>query len=542
MAQPETFPVCRGCGLVAPSHQGECAHCGTATGEQAAWVPFRSDGYFSVAILMQFRCRACGHLVPANYLDLDGSLGCARCGIEQAFAPERFRDVLLAAHDVGDLAGPHPEGHPAHRTEPIGRDNRYGGIGRTQPAITTTLRRRNDTDLEVRLELTRGRRLCTRCQMPVELYPDGQGGVTTLCSYCQDRAQYGLPPGARELYPSLLGVVADEHRSDCQRSETVSSEGDAAVAIQCPSCHAPLRLSPTSALAHCPYCSTDSVIPARAWARAGGDDPSPQPWFALFHGPSSARKRLAMEAAMERSSRERGRVSGTRAAPAEPAQAAQKKRFPLRTVLLGLVLVVGLATLLYVQIFDDLIQANARPGKRKSGEGRASGAKPKRRTPPPRSAFEALEYCSCLTELDGKGGLESVTLANHVEYDDGGKLRLEIYLDVEGLESRYLSLGAKTAPPAHPPSSAIAIGMACDGKVVALISGHYATGWSATSGKKLWTKKIAGSYDHPNPKNEPGKFATWCEQMQPKQGKVSLNVGTGKKLQVRVADGQLTMP
>ena len=38
-------------------------------------------------------------------------------------------------------------------------------------------RRRDDLDLKVRLKLTRGRRLCHGCQMPVELYPDGHGKV-----------------------------------------------------------------------------------------------------------------------------------------------------------------------------------------------------------------------------------------------------------------------------------------------------------------------------------------------------------------------------
>ncbi|MBW2524938.1 MAG: hypothetical protein JRI23_12210 [Deltaproteobacteria bacterium] len=547
MVQPETFPVCRGCGLIAPTAHSACDHCGTATGEHAVQVSFRSDGYLSVAVQMEFQCRACGHFAPANFLDLDGSLSCAHCGIEQAFAPRRFRDVLLAAHDVGDLAGPHKEGHPANRSALIGKENPHGAIGRTESVHATSLRRSDEIDLKVRLKLTRGRRLCHSCQMPVELYPDGQGQVTTVCSYCQARVEYALPAGGRELYGPLLGVIADEHRSDWQRSETVSADPGAPVAIQCPSCHAPLKVSASTSFARCQYCSTESVIPARAWARATGEDATPQIWFALFHGPSQARKRLAMEAAMEETFLRRARAARSGASPHHPPLGAPppspQTRFPWRAILLATILLGTLVMAAYMVISEHQgsLAGSSRaekPAKRQSAKSRE--AKP--RTPPPRSAFQALEYCSCLTEIDGKPGLESVTLANRIEHDEAGGLRLEIYMDVEKHQPRYLALGPKTAPPAHPDSSAIGIGVACDKHVVALISGHYATGWSAKSGKRLWSKKIAGSYRHPNPPPpKPGTFSTWCEQMRPSQGKATLSIGGGKKLQVRIADGQLTI-
>src|SRR5687768_8175247 len=83
----------------------------------------QSGGVEWVAIECEFQCRACGHLSPLNQLDVDGSVRCLLCGLDQAFAQSSWRLALDAAHALADLGGAGAEGQHPHPALSIAAEN-----------------------------------------------------------------------------------------------------------------------------------------------------------------------------------------------------------------------------------------------------------------------------------------------------------------------------------------------------------------------------------------------------------------------------------
>jgi hypothetical protein len=239
-----------------------------------------------------FLCHACNFDAPLDHLDVDGAVECIACGVRQRFEVEGWRGALEAADAVGDLAGPDPEGRTPHPTVWIGNDNPYADIGatRTFHAHTESSGGLGTLLQTLHLSAAPGEPACRRCRVPLEVTLRAPGDVATRCPGCGDAATYATPPDARGVTSSLLGVIADEHRTDRPRAR--ESAAGAVQSLSCPGCGGPLTLEGRDRAVVCPFCKAPCLVPARAVARATSGAPAPRLWWMLFRGPSPLRQSL----------------------------------------------------------------------------------------------------------------------------------------------------------------------------------------------------------------------------------------------------------
>lgn len=151
-----------------------------------------------------------------------------------------------------------------------------------------------DTEALLTLEAKPSTPVCTTCGAPVTVAFD-RGTATTTCATCKASVAYVVPPAARNFtHGSLCAVLASEHRSD---HATVKVEETAsAIAIQCPSCNAPLDAGSGTKIVVCKFCHVTSRIPDRVWLRLKGKEATPEPIFLAFCGASPIAERRRAEA------------------------------------------------------------------------------------------------------------------------------------------------------------------------------------------------------------------------------------------------------
>jgi len=243
-----------------------------------------------VAITCEFQCRACSHLSPLNYLDLDGSVRCLRCGLDQAFARAAWQRALGHAHAVGDLAGS-PEGRHPHPVFSIAKENPFAkarGGRDSQSGFATERGVQIPTNVQVSAEV--GTPDCEKCRVPLVVQRRGPGQIHSSCPRCGEARTYVLPPEGPRISPGLVGVMATEHRTDTPMTRVEDRPG--AVAILCPSCGGALEVARDSRFATCTYCRTTSRIPEKTLYRSGSEAVTPERIWLAFEGPSQMRKKL----------------------------------------------------------------------------------------------------------------------------------------------------------------------------------------------------------------------------------------------------------
>lgn len=278
--------VCGTCGALAlPSVDG-CELCGAAMSRVQA-----PDGALLFAcVRTSFQCRTCGHRSPLDTLDTDGSVPCARCGQEQVFDVGSWREALAFAHEVVDLAGPDPEGRNADPKYVIAELNPWSEIGvrrvsarHTQNELVASEGLTLPRTLEI--QVSPGHPLCSHCHAPLDARVE-RGAVETRCR-CGETRRLAAPGRARELCPGLVGVL-----SDLDSAPEIAGGADSGiVGLRCPSCAAPLVIDGSSPLVTCGHCHLTSRLPGRA-RQALRPNRAPSPWWAVFQGPSPARRRL----------------------------------------------------------------------------------------------------------------------------------------------------------------------------------------------------------------------------------------------------------
>ena len=285
--------ICPTCGVIAPTARNTCEVC---DGDLAAKrrAPDLAEGRYWVGVRCHFQCRSCGHMSPLNFLDMDGSVQCHHCGLDQAFDVQSWGDGLEHAHQVGDLAGPAAEGrHPHPRVSIIGANPMARvGVDRTQAtsAQAGTITRDGMTlTRSLRVDASPGHPLCHRCQTPVETHRE-EHRVTTRCPNCSAGTVCELPESAEDACDGLCGVHAADMRVDRPQVKLDRSSG--AVAMTCPNCGAGYTDVSEGKLIQCPFCQTVARIPDRFLLRYLDRKPVTETWWLLFEGPSPARREL----------------------------------------------------------------------------------------------------------------------------------------------------------------------------------------------------------------------------------------------------------
>jgi DNA-directed RNA polymerase subunit RPC12/RpoP len=249
-----------------------------------AAAPAQPVDHAWVAVRAAFTCNSCRFLAPLDQLDADGAVECAHCGLRQRFEIELWRQGLEFAHGVGDLAGPELEGRNPHPVLWIGSENPHVPTGTTRTFEHATFG-------ALALDVAPGHPVCGRCREPVQLSVPRPGAVQTLCPRCGDRATHAISDAAVALCPSLVAAVSEEHRSDRPRARATATQAGV-VALNCPSCGAPLELGEAGTVHTCRYCRASCVVPHQSVARALRKTPEPAVWWLFFQGLSEERKAL----------------------------------------------------------------------------------------------------------------------------------------------------------------------------------------------------------------------------------------------------------
>ena len=287
--------LCPTCGVTAPEERRSCEWCEGAL-DRPIEAPVLDDGTYPVAVRCHFQCRSCGHMSPLNQLDLDGTVRCLRCGLDQVFDVGSWVAALNHAHGVGDLAGPEPEGRHPHPRVSIAGDNPLASIGRYR---TSARMSQTGTSVEdgmvvprsLRIDASPGHPLCPDCDVPVALSASG-GTLTTRCGTCGTAASYEVDPEARRLCPGLRGVAAEAARGDRPRVRLAEAGPEGASVIRCPGCGAAMKGIGDAPTATCEFCQTVARVPGQVRHELFDHEPDAETWWLLFQGPSNHRREI----------------------------------------------------------------------------------------------------------------------------------------------------------------------------------------------------------------------------------------------------------
>jgi hypothetical protein len=325
----ESLAVCRGCGVVAPRQRSECEVCEHSFAEAPLEVPRLIDGdCYWVAVRARFKCRACGHKAPLNHLDMDGSVVCVSCGVDQAFRSRGWTRPLKHAHGVGDLSGPGSEGRFPDPALPLGQSNSFRDIGESETwgfsgSQGTSAGGGSTAHESLEIEAAPGHPLCDHCRAPLRIERRTDELLTLCCDACDAKpTSYPLPPQARDR----IAGAASREQSSGQKDVAALLEDAGPQTVKCGECGAPLDLSGSCSVVTCRFCQVTSRIPESVLLKMGFKNPKPLIWWLLFQGPSSRRVEAEQAARREQKQQEQQRQRSQTA----QGQAKGSKKGPRR--------------------------------------------------------------------------------------------------------------------------------------------------------------------------------------------------------------------
>ena len=285
--------ICNSCGVAALPTQDVCGACKTPLKTGTVSVDPVGEGLSFAKVHGHFECRSCGHGVPLNYLDLDGTVLCGKCGIEQKVNWQMWKALITRAHDTADLGG---DAKPApdaplwwHMRKFTGNRiaNRFKAIGVSKSCYTEHRDASLHNDLPYVFTSSPGHPVCIYCRKPLDVQLN-EGELITECPECRAQATYSLPELASR-YPALVGVIAPSNRTDSTEIKTEKSHDGTVVTISCPKCGGSLESVELGEVSVCPFCGTSCHIPARLLQRNGREATAPAAWWMLFRGPCHLR-------------------------------------------------------------------------------------------------------------------------------------------------------------------------------------------------------------------------------------------------------------
>jgi len=283
--------VCHQCGALAPTQRQQCEVCNAPIGHSLEAIPSRSDALSFVQVRTEITCRQCGGTFPLDEPELDEAVTCPRCSTMQAFDLTAWGEAFAHAHLVADVYG--PRGESFRRM--LGVDP-HRDAGRAHASIDLRL---TGTLIERGVMKTRnlycqcapGQPLCTKCGSPREARAEGRE-LHVRCVGCNDFARYEVPEKARQLAPSLVGIIAEGLRVDRPEARLDATSAGIVIALRCPSCGGGLQTTPGSHVAVCSFCKTEARIASRTLLALKKNDGQAQPYWTVFRGDAAGRGKL----------------------------------------------------------------------------------------------------------------------------------------------------------------------------------------------------------------------------------------------------------
>ncbi|GMV15403.1 MAG: hypothetical protein AMXMBFR56_36270 [Polyangiaceae bacterium] len=346
--------ACSGCGALAPKGLSVCEVCQSSLDGGRVALPGLGQDPYWVGVMASFQCRACGHVSPLNHLDVDGSVMCLRCGVDQRFDPEQWWKSVDFAHAVGDLAGS-PEGRFPQSVS-VALDNEVANVG-VERTFAEQQQGDDDEGHAMTLCAMLGHPLCEGCRTPLALTELTEASLVTRCPSCQKSHSYDRPPSVARRYPALRGVVAEEHER-ANLPVDVQNDAGGAVLLRCPNCSAPLAVTGSSTVVTCRFCNAVSRLPPAALRGLGHHAPKRLLWWMLFQGPSHARARLRA-LAEERAARELAAARAPALAPRALQQRAPRDKRPSPALALAITGAIVVAVVVPALLFLPKKQSNA---------------------------------------------------------------------------------------------------------------------------------------------------------------------------------------
>ncbi len=285
--------ICNTCGVVALRELEVCGACKAPLKNGTASVEPVGEGLSFVKVHGHFECRSCGHSVVLSHLDLDGSVLCGKCGIDQKVKWQMWKALIMRAHDTADLGGnakPAPDAPLWWNMRKIAGNriaNRFKAIGVSKWFFTEHRDTSLHNDLPYVFTSSPGHPVCIYCRKPLDIQLN-EGELITECPECRAQATYSLPEQANR-YPALVGVIAPSNRTDSTEIKTEKSHDGTVVTISCPKCGGSLESVKLGEVSVCPFCGTSCHIPARILQRNGREATAPAAWWMLFRGPCHLR-------------------------------------------------------------------------------------------------------------------------------------------------------------------------------------------------------------------------------------------------------------
>jgi len=485
------------------------------------------DGSYWVVVRCEFCCRSCGFYVPLNYLDIDGSVDCMRCGVNQVFDVDSWRLGLSGAHEAGDLGGLSPEGRLANPHVSIADNNPLREIGNHATSAVSEQKTSDDgISRSLRVVAAPGFPLCDVCNTPLSARVSGTS-VCMTCPGCGDSAEYETPIEGPRLYHNLLAVVAPEHRIDATDCTEDHSARGGALAVRCPNCAGALAVDGEHYFINCEFCHTPVRIREETMRKLV-KEPKPYPWWLLYRGPSEKRFELERSTA-NKEGKSRGSV--------EVAPLVQRS---LRNKLLE----IGIPLLTLLLVGSLGFADNVREWQHNYHEGRsvaASGAtKPgdpaldgsdSKSTPSISMSSDSvkLRKCSCRRKKGNPLLLELSVVA------EAGQFSLTPSISNGQNKVYQLPVDGTTAPPQQILESDLDLGIACtkDGMIIA--SKRNVSRWSFVDRRLVWSVKLPKDYWPRRSAGGPG-VQVWCEALKFRRDRVRIPV-KGRSIKLRLKDG-----
>lgn len=194
--------VCPGCGSVAPA-AAQCGLCGEALGVRGHTLATPLPGRPWARVDLTIPCARCGMEVSPRPDAIEQGAVCPHCTERFAIDSSHWDEALHMAHAVVDLAQPDLLGLNA----PLGAWNPFADVGAAYPCAQLPSER---VPMQSRFVVRAGpgAPLCARCRTPVTVRFHAQGRQTTECPHCNDRDAFSLPGPVALRLPALRALLA----------------------------------------------------------------------------------------------------------------------------------------------------------------------------------------------------------------------------------------------------------------------------------------------------------------------------------------------